>query len=303
MVVMMAAAAFALFMVVVVAAAAFALFMIMMVAAAAFALFMVVMMAAAAFAFFMVVMMAAAALAFFMVVMMAAAAFAFFMVVMMAAAAFSLFMVVVVAAAAFALFMIMVVAAAALALFMIVMMAAAAFTVVMVMAAAAVRFKANRIERLLGLRHFQADHFQHFCQIRQRQNGKSFGRFSNFNAAIDKRSNSLAHDGHITCHLQHLFDSRTHHPEAAFVINEEVVHMQRTHVFNSHCHFALHCLNSLRHRSALRRSKSDLMSLVENGLSGRRLRRQKLGKGSHGFKFPKGASSAAPEACRRSSSK
>ena len=301
---MVAAAAFAFFMIVMVAAAAFAFFMVMVVTTAAFALFMIVMVAAAAFAFFVIMMVAAAAFAFFVIMMVAAAAFAFFMVMMVAAAAFAFFMVMVVAAAAFALFMVMVVTAAAFILFVIMMMPAAAFAVMVVMmAAAAVRLEANRIERLLSLRDFQADHFQHLRQIRQRQHGKSFGRLGNFNAAIDKRSNGLAHDSHVTRHLQHLFNSRAHHPEAALIVDEEVVHMQRTHGFNCHRHFALHRLNSLRHRGALRRSKSDLMRLVENSLSGRRLRRQKLGKGSHVVKIPKGASPAASEAGRRSFSK
>ena len=312
LVAMTAAAAFAFFVVVLVAvtaAAAFTFFVMVVVVvpatAFAFAVMMVVVAAAAApaFAFFMVMFVAvtaAAAFTFFvvMLVVVTAAAFTFAVMMVVAAAAapaFAFFMVMfvaVTAAAAFTFFVVMlvVVPAAAFAFAVVVMVVAAAagfFGFVVAAAAAAVsRTELDRIERRLGFFNLKAHHLEHLGEVRKRQNSEALVDLGEAHAAVDEGARGFAEHVHVARDVEHLFNGRTDGPEGTLVVDEDVVHFDRTELIggNGHFHVAFGRVDDLRELGAFGRRKGQRMGLFENRLSGSGIGRQELRKRSHDCK-------------------
>ena len=291
-----AAFAFAVMMVVVAAAAApaFAFFMVMFVAvtaAAAFTFFvvmLVVVTAAAAFTFFVMVLVVVPATAFAFAVMMvvvaaaAAPAFAFFMVMFVAvtaAAAFTFFvvMLVVVPAAAFAFAVVVMVVAAAAGFFGFVVAAAAA---------AVSRTELDRIERRLGFFNLKAHHLEHLGEVRKRQNSEALVDLGEAHAAVDEGARGFAEHVHVARDVEHLFNGRTDGPEGTLVVDEDVVHFDRTELIggNGHFHVAFGRVDDLRELGAFGRRKGQRMGLFENRLSGSGIGRQELRKRSHDCK-------------------
>ena len=231
-----------------------------------------------------------------MVMMAAAAAFAVLVVMVMIvpAAAFALFVVmaVIVAAAALALFVVMavIVPAAALALFMVMVVivivtapaAALALAVMMVMmAAAAAALNAHRLEGFLDLRRLEADHPEHFLQIRQRQHREALGGLGDFNAAVDQRRSGFLHRAKVARDVKHLLDGRAHDPETARIVEEHVVDAERTLFRNGNGNRAALGFEGIAPAHALSGSKNDRLSAVQNRLGGRGIGRKKLGESRH----------------------
>ena len=244
----------------------------MLVAAAAGTLFVMMVMIV------MIVMMmfaAAATAGLFVVVMIATtAATARFLTVM-----------VMIAATAAARFLAVMVPAAAAAAFLFTMMVVAAATAAAATAAAAgMTFDADGLKGLLDFRDFETDHAEHLGDVRQRQNRKAFRSLGHFNASVDEGADGLLHRAQVTRDVKHLFNGRTHDPELALVVDENVVDEKRTLFFNGNGDHALGGFKGILPGHALGGRENELLGAVKNGLGGSRFGRQELGKGRH-FEF------------------
>ena len=260
-------------MMVMTAAATFAVLVIVVVtAAAALLMIMPVIVAAAAFAFVVVMMVMTAAARFaVLVIMVVAAAAAFFVLVTMivTAAAFAIVMMVMTAAAFFAVLVIMIVAAAAAVMMMVMMAAAAAL------------HKLNRIKLGVDLRGRKTDHAEHLREVGQRQDGEAIRRLRNTNAAVDERSDGFAHHINVARHVKHLFDAGPHNPESAGLVNEHVAYFERTHFSDGNRHFACFGLQRLGAFGAFGRGQNEVVRLFKDDFRGRRTLRQELRKRGH----------------------
>ena len=264
--------------------------MMVMTAAARFAVLVImVMAAAAAFLVIVIVLMIVTAAAFAIVMMMVVTAAAFFAVlvimVMAAAAAFLVIVIVlmIVTAAAFAIVMMMVVTAAAFFAVLVIMIVAAAAAVMMMvmMAAAAALHKLNRIKLGVDLRGRKTDHAEHLREVGQRQDGEAIRRLRNTNAAVDERSDGFAHHINVARHVKHLFDAGPHNPESAGLVNEHVAHFERTHFSDGNRHFACFGLQRLGAFGAFGRGQNEVVRLFKDDFRGRRTLRQELRKRGH----------------------
>ena len=260
-------------MMVMTAAATFAVLVIVVVtAAAALLMLMPVIVAAAAFAFVVVMMVMTAAARFaVLVIMVVAAAAAFFVIVLMivTAAAFAIVMMVMTAAAFFAVLVIMIVAAAAAVMMMVMMAAAAAL------------HKLNRIKLGVDLRGRKTDHAEHLREVGQRQDGEAIRRLRNTNAAVDERSDGFAYHINVARHVKHLFDAGPHNPESAGLVNEHVAYFERTHFSDGNRHFACFGLQRLGAFGAFGRGQNEVVRLFKDDFRGRRTLRQELRKRGH----------------------
>ena len=259
-------------MMVMTAAATFAVLVIVVVtAAAALLMIMPVIVAAAAFAFVVVMMVMTAAARFaVLVIMVVAAAAAFFVIVLM-----------IVTAAAFAIVMMVMTAAAFFAVLVIMIVAAAAAVMMVMMAAAAALHKLNRIKLGVDLRGRKTDHAEHLREVGQRQDGEAIRRLRNTNAAVDERSDGFAHHINVARHVKHLFDAGPHNPESAGLVNEHVAYFERTHFSDGNRHFACFGLQRLGAFGAFGRGQNEVVRLFKDDFRGRRTLRQELRKRGH----------------------
>ena len=214
---------------------------------------------------------AAAVLVLVIVVVFTAAAFTFLVVMVMFAAA--------AAAAFFVIVMMVMTTAAAAAFFIIVMMVVAAATAAA--AAVGMAFNANRFKGFFNFGHFKTDHAEHLGDVGKRKNGKAFGGFGHFHAAVDERGSGFLHRAEIAGDVKHLFNGGTNHPELALIVNENVVNEKRTLFGDVRGNSEGIGIKSIAPAHTLSRRENERMGTIENGLGRRRFGRQKLGKGRH----------------------
>lgn len=225
-----------------------------------------------------------------MIVMMmfaAAATAGLFMVMIAATAATARFltvMVMIAATAAARIFAVVVPAAAATAFLFTVMVVAAATAAAATAAAAGMTFDADGLKGLLDFRDFETDHAEHLGDVRQRQHRKAFRSLGHFNASVDEGSDGLLHRAQVARDVKHLFNGRTHDPELARIVDENVVDEKRTLFFNGNGDHALGGFKGILPGHALGGRENELLGAVKNGLGGSRFGRQELGKGRH-FEF------------------
>ncbi len=243
-------------MMVVSAAAAFAVLMVMVVPAAAIFVVMVVS-AAAAFARLMVMVVSAAAAIFVVMMVSAAAAVIVVMVVMSAATAAAFFFVVIVAMAAAA--------------------AAAAVTVTAAAAAAGVTRQGNGREGLVRLGDGETDVFQKALQLRNRHDRKAVFGLRNAQAARSEGVHGLLHESDVAGDLENVLGTGLDSVEAALFIDENVAHFEGTHV--AQCVFNGGAFNreGRGQRDALGHRQRDRLGAVNDRLRRSAVKREKFG--------------------------